>query len=52
MNEERKKLLADAFSVWLYNRPPWARIYPVNALLWAAFMAGAQFVEKLEKGKA
>ena len=52
MSDERKKLLADAFGVWLYHRPPWAKIFPVNALLWGAFMAGVEFVEKLGKGKA
>ena len=51
MNDDREKLMADAFSVWLFHRPAWAKIYPLNALLWAAFKAGCEFVGRLEKGK-
>lgn len=51
MKTEREKLMADTFSVWLYHQPAWAKIFPVNALLWAAFRAGCELVERLEKGK-
>ena len=50
MKTEREKAMAEAFSVWLYHRPAWAKIYPLNALLWAAFKAGCELVERLEKG--
>ena len=50
MNEDRDKLLMDAFDLWLRHHPAWARLLPVSVLLWAAFKAGCEFVGRLEKG--
>ena len=52
MNDERKNLMADAFALWLAHRPAWAQVRPLAWLLWKAFQAGAEFAERINKGKA